>query len=258
MKIYNRHAIKIPKIGSKLSAFLFFVLFLLSPSNARATDMDSSIIKEALQGIVCDRNIHVIIEGAYFQSMKENDRKRKPERHFADKNLKSSLNYIQLEQKKVLNAAIHSGSDPEMRTRALFHFGMMAHTANNFYSNTNYLPEKIKYLRKTKGVVNDPYNIKLVDWSQELDPNHSNLSFITESDRKKIFSQKLGHTTVARVARGLAIREIRRQWDFMEALIRVKYKPKASIIIAALKKADCEDLVPKELEGLPLHAHHAN
>lgn len=224
---------------------------------ANATDSDSSIIKEALEGTVCQRNIAVIIEGAYYQNQGLNSPAKKPDRHFESESIDRSIKYVKSEHRKILNAACEAGPDQEMRTRALFHFGMMVHTLNNFYTNTNYLPNLVKAKKKEKDDSYDPYDLALADWSKISSSGKNAVKLIELRDRPTTFQKPIQDTTLTKVARGLAIREVRRQWDFIESMIRARYIDKADIIIAALKTAGCDKLVPNELEGLPLHAHSA-
>lgn len=245
------------RLASIVCLFLWGISTLVVVPACNANEYDSSIIKEALAGTVCDRNLAVIVEGAYFQNSKLNQPKIKPARHFESKNLKKSFRYIDKERKKVLNAALEAGPDPEMRTRTLFHFGMMIHTINSLYRNTNYLANKIQEAKRVNvsGTVKDPYSIDLVDWSKITSKQTGSLEWISPKPRNKLLKKKIGSTTYAKVARGLAIRETLRQWDFLEALIRSRYSKSADTIIAALKQAGCDRTVPQELEGLPLHAH---
>ena len=211
-------------------AISVLLISIFSAASADASEFDSSIIKEALSGIVCDKNIQVMVEGAYYQGTSE--------------------------RRKILNAALFAGPEPEMRLRSLFHFGMLAHTVNSFYTNTSYLPDKIKKIKKKYGSVDDPYGLDLVDWTES--GKNSKYKWLTKEKRKELFEQTLDNTTVLKVARGLAIREIQRQWDYLESLIRISYSDKADLIIAALKSASCDGLVPEELDGLPLHARDAD
>lgn len=261
MGIYNRRNLNRQSSSRLIFNWLVSILAISSTlvsSPSLATEGDSSIIQEALADTVCNRNIAVIIEGAYFQTNKLNIAKKKPERHFESADLAKSLRYINSERRKVLNSALYAGPQPEMRTRCLFHFGMMIHTINSLYTNTNYLPEKVNQILSKDGEVSDPYNLDLVDWSPDTQEPIQSLKWIEPKKRAKIFSKPLNDTTVGKVARGLAIRETQRQWDFLEALIRSRYSNKTDTIITALKQAGCDKLVPEELEGLPLHAHADN
>ena len=72
MKTSGRHTLEIPRRLVKIITGFLFVFNLLGWP-AQASEIDASIIKEALQGVICDRNIDVIIEGANYQSATENN-----------------------------------------------------------------------------------------------------------------------------------------------------------------------------------------
>ena len=249
--------------GSKLiSTFALFLLFLAAPGNgfgvlkgAMATELDHAIIDEALAGTVCNRNLAVIVEGAYYQNSKYNAVDRKPERHFETKNLERSIKYINSERKKALHAALEAGPKPDMRTRTLFHFGMLLHTVNNFYLNTDYLEKLIEKLEKSGNHNFDPYDLPLVDWSEAGESGKYRV--LSEAERKNRVEKKLSSTTYAKAARGLAIKEVRRQWDTLEGLLRSRYFSQADIIIAAPKTASCEKLIPDYVENHGLHAQES-
>ena len=235
-----------------ISGFLTLALMLLSLNQAAfATDQDRSIIEEALNGMVCPRNIDVIVEGAYYQSHRLNGKEKKPERHFESATLDHSFRYIKAERKKVLNAAREAGPDSEMRTRALFHFGMMLHTVNAFYQNTDFLEKETKKLADSGSNSFDPYEMELIDWSEAEKAGYKKLS---KEERDKRATKQIQNSTYGKVARGLAIREAARQWDYLEGLLRTRYPQDADTIVAALKSAGCDNLVPEEIKDHALHA----
>lgn len=238
-----------------ISNFLTLTLLLLSFNQAAfASDTDRSIIQEALNGMVCPRNIDVIVEGAYYQGHRLNSKEKKPERHFESDTLDHSFRYIKAERKKILNAARDAGPEPEMRTRALFHFGMMLHAINAFYENTDFLEREEKRLASNGTDNFDPYEMELIDWSEAEKAGYKKLS---EEERKRRATKQIQNSTYGKVARGLAIREAVRQWDYLEGLLRSRYPQEADTIVSALKSAGCDNLVPEEIKDHPLHARES-
>lgn len=212
-----------------------------------ASPLDASIIKEALGETVCPTNIEVMVRGSDQQDSKSYDESAEPQRHFETEALWRSYRYMKSEQTRALNYAASADQDPEMRTRALFHFGMLLHTSSCFYRNTTFLEEQIERLASTTGGDFDPYSIDLFDWRQLGDPGSTaGLKLIDRERRKVLLDQAVAGTTVAKVARGLSIREARRQWDYFETLIRNRYHGRADTILAALKTASCPSLEPQE------------
>jgi len=209
--------------------------------------MDASIIKEALAETICPTNIEVMVKGSDQQDSKSYEESTEPQRHFETKALWRSYRYMKGEQTRALNYAASADEDPEMRTRALFHFGMLLHTSSCFYRNTTFLREQIERLASITGGDFDPYSIDLFDWRKLGDPGSTaGLKLIERENRKVLLDQVVAGTTLAKVARGLSIREARRQWDYFETLIRNRYHGRADTILAALKSASCPSLEPQE------------
>ncbi|MBZ0189662.1 MAG: hypothetical protein K8F91_25670 [Candidatus Obscuribacterales bacterium] len=239
----------------KPGTFLIALLLLIAitavwPSPCRAESLDASIIKESLSETICPTNIEVMIRGSEHQNSPNYDPQVEPQRHFKESSLARSYKYMRNEQTRVLDFAASADSDPEMRTRALFHFGMLLHTTNCFYLNTDYLPKKIDNLEDISGAAFDPYSIALFDWRILADKNRAcDLQVESNSVKQEaILNRVVQDTTIKKVARGLAIREARRQWDYLGSLIQNRYHDKAATILAALKSASCENLIPKDIQ----------
>lgn len=233
---------------------ILFASVLLSGFASSDTDGDvhASVIKEGLAETICPANIEVIINGSKAQDSTVNDAKSEPQRHFETKNINRSYEYAKREQKKILNYAADADSNAESRTRALYHFGMMLHTLQDFYSNTNYLKLKVDELDRTTNSGYDPYSIDLFDWARlnGKDPaavGGVELKAEAAAPKAKML-QPLKDTTYGKVARGLAIRETMRQWTFLENLLKNKYGERSSTILLALREASCIRKVPSEAE----------
>lgn len=216
-------------------------------------DVHEEIIKEGLAGEICPANIEVVVNGSKSQETKEAE--AEPQRHFETADLNKSYEYVKREQLKALNAAGQADSDGLARTRTLYHFGMMLHSVQDFYSNTNYLKLKVDYLNNgtVDGAGYDPYSIDLFDWGK-LAPGkpaivHNNeVKYEPDKIVRRVQSSRpLADSTFGRVSRGLAIRETMRQWGYLEQLIKNKYGPDRSpLIIMALKEAGCQVKVPPD------------
>ncbi len=213
-------------------------------------DVHASVIREGLAGTICPGNIEVIINGSKSQDAPMLDAASEPQRHFEGKSISRSYEYAKREQRKVLNFCSDADSNSESRTRALYHFGMMLHTIQDFYSNTNYLKLKVEELNRTTDGAYDPYSIDLIDWTR-VSAKHTIVGgneLRVETARNAMMALPLQGSTYGKVARGLAIRETMRQWTFLETLLTHKYGERAKTILIGLKQASCINKVPKAAE----------
>ncbi len=225
-------------------------LSAFTTSDKDDSDVHGRIIRDALSGTICSENVVVLVNGSRSQDQPGYDAQSEPQRHF-ESDLKRGYHYVQQEQMKALNFACDADSDPESRTRALYHFGKMLHTVQDFYCNSNYVSLMIGS-RQSVGGDFDPYTIGIFDWAklQESQPVYvAGKELKIEADknsRQRWQDEKVGETTLGKVARGLAIEETARQWSFMENLIKRKYGGRASLILVALKEASCGLKEPPE------------
>lgn len=222
----------------KTLKILILCLFLgLSPTPASCFDAatHNEIIKEALSGALSEDNIKTVMAGASLQEQDETDNEGEPQRHFNIDNMKRCCDYVQHEQARVISFAGEADKDSSMCYKALFHFGMLLHTVQNFYSNTNYLSLITNNGELTS---DDPYGATsaLVDWSQLF------ADLKTEKPQIKIavLTDKTKRTTDIELARGMALRESIRQWNYIEKLIASKYGKSSTDIVSALKKGAVE------------------
>ncbi len=241
----------LPSVLSLLGALLLSG-FTRADFDGRETH--SEIIKEGLAGTICPENIEVIVNGSNGQDKKGNEAEYEPQRHFETRDLNRSYDYVRMEQQRVLNYARDADSNEVSRARALYHFGLMLHTVQDFYSNTNYLKLKIDALNRTEGGVGDPYSVELFDWSK-LVPHKvtliggSELKLEANKETRRARQRlPLAESTYLKVERGLAIRETMRQWNYLEALIKNRYGERAVTILIALQQASCSIKMPPEPE----------
>lgn len=240
-------------VRTLLPAPLLISVLLLSGfvSSEADGDIHAGVVREGLADIICPANLEVIINGSKAQDSTINDANSEQQRHFETKNINRSYEYVKREQKKILNYANDADSNAESRTRTLYHFGMMLHTVQDFYSNTNYLNLKIDEMDRTSGGGYDPYSIDLIDWTRITGSHPAAVGGVelkVEPAPKAKMLQPLKDTTYGRVARGLAIRETIRQWTYLETLLRNKYGERSATILLALRHASCLEKVPSSAE----------
>lgn len=220
-------------------------------SSIEGMDVHEEIIKEALAGTICPANIEVIANGSRYQDGDATGNETDPQRHFESKSINRSYEYVKREQKKVINFAGKADSSEDARTRTLYHFGMMLHTLQDFYSNTNYLELKLDEANRTESGGFDPYSLELFDWQRltaDATPAVGGKELKPEEVQIEKLNKPLRDTTYGKVARGLAIRETSRQWTFLEQLLKNRYGEKADTIILALREASCVKKFPTEAE----------
>ncbi len=215
----------------KLLALSTFLAFCSSPAFSFEANMHTAMIREALSGTLSDNNINTVIAGSNLQEQDETDSAGEPQRHFEATSLKRCCDYVKREQARVISYAGEADKDPSMCYKALFHLGMLLHTVQNFYTNTNYLD-----LVTADGVLakEDPYgsNSMLVDWSQlfaDAQSEEPQFKIAIETDKSK-------RTNNLELARGMALRESTRQWNYIEKLIANKFPNRSTDIVSALKK----------------------
>jgi len=161
--------------------------------------------------------------------------------------MKSSLSFVEREQKLILNYAGDADSDPRNRYRCLKHLGALLRAAQDFYSHSKYLELEAERLKRKKDKPFDPYQIELVDWSKLNDPEYKALDGNRLDDGARPMeteeegSASIGATTYYKAARELAVRETARQWDSLCVLIKRKYKDKSITILTALREASAPE-----------------
>ncbi len=253
----------------RLNSFVFLAVanlslqpaFCFSSFETDGGNVHEQITKEALSGIVSDTNIAFIVKAVNSQDTPGEEGLAEPRRHFDDGQLSAALAYIDREKKKALNYAADADTDAEDRAHCLKHFGLLLHTAQDFYSRTNYLELQLE----NGGKRANPYGIEVVDWAKVPDGySGSKASDILTSGRKSgektqaagksadcisyldlnkdnaqspEAKKTLPGTNYFNLAKALAVRETQRQWTLFEALIRGRFQQRADAIITALKQA---------------------
>ena len=225
-----------------------------SSADDKGGNVHEQITLEALQGTLSDNNLALVCRACTSQDRAGSEGEAEERRHFKGDSVSAAIAYIERERKKVLNYAQDADTSPEDRARALYHFGLLLHTVQDFYSRTNYVEIKLEPLKKA-GASADPYNVDLPDWSRLENSSSVQVDGVTlvnhgvDKDNGQALSGKhsFGSTNYFKVARGLAIRETQRQWNLLENLIRNKCQARAAVVVAALKQASCPQDVIAEL-----------
>jgi hypothetical protein len=206
--------------------------------------LHAEITEEGLRGTVAQPNLKLIVDANEAQDRKDGEGARDHRRHFASKNVDSALAYIDREKKSALNFAAEADTAEESRAGALRHFGMVLHTAQDFYSQSNYVELQLQEPRFRA----DPLLIPLVDWSRvpagyaglianAADSMDSAQNFNKDNPSSEQGKKLAGKTSYYNIARELAIRETQRQWTLFETLIRSRCGERSAKIIAALREA---------------------
>lgn len=219
-------------------------------------DVHDQIIKEALAGTICEPNLQVIALGAASEGASAGSPLSDDYRHFRDKSLLKTLNYIEREKRKVLNFCTTADVDQKSRIRALYHFGLILHTLQDFYSSSNYIELKLEQLRKQRRNLasEDLFNMPLVDWNSMLSllRNGEKTNIVVEGfDKADPTSPEAkltaGGVTYFALAKELAVRETERQWHQLASLIKASVQGNAVAVTISLEKAGCPEQVVSDV-----------
>jgi|SRR3984885_8445507 hypothetical protein len=212
--------------------------------NQTASKNYRAIMEDALSGTVCSANLKVIVE-ACERSDSVLDKKAldNGKGAAAASITRQVLSLTDRETKKIIDFAGAADTDPEDRARALYHFGRLMRTLQDFYFCSNYLELQIE---DTNPANLDPYKIEPINWSRiSRDPHEiATLGFEYGGIDKTSASEPEGAKTSGRatyfsMAKELALKETQRQWNTIERLIRIRYPQKATEISLAMKKSSC-------------------
>lgn len=246
-----------------IAALFSFQLILPSAcgftGSEKTGDIHEQITREALGSTICDGNLSIIVRGCLSQDAPGSEGAEEPRRHFRENALSRTLSYIDREKRKVINFAATADGSEKDRARALYHMGLMLHTAQDFYSQSNYIEVKesdANDKKRTYGA--NPYSMELVDWAQlqtlaqQQAPGQKPPIFKFENFDKQNPSSaqgqtRLGGATYYKMARELALRETQRQWNSIETLIRNRFGARANQILTALRQATCQPAVVNEV-----------
>ena len=151
--------------------------------------------------------------------------------------------FIDRETSKILNLAASADTSPEDRARALHHFGLILRALQEFYLKSNYLELKIE---SSKDKAFDPYNIEPINWTRVgKDPRSIEIAGFKFGDFDKASvkspegAKKVDTATYFSMSKELSVKEMLREWNTIERLIKVRYPQKATEIGVALKNASC-------------------
>lgn len=235
-----------------MALFLALAGFLASPcysNNETQTNLHAEITRDALAGTISPENLASIIDANVSLDDPKTDGAAEKRRHFDGTAMTGAAQYINREKNRALNSAAEADMNPESRTSALRHFGLMIHCVQDFYTRSNYVELQ---LENPDNQV-DPYNIPLVDWNKVPElvvgthsgtrlnaAKHSDSEDPLNKESATIGSGKTvvsGKSTYHSVAKELAIRETQRQWSLFEALIRARCGDRAPAVLAALRRA---------------------
>lgn len=230
-----------------LSALLLLPAAAAAFSSSGANgDIHGEITKEALRGTISDANLEFLVKAEDSQDAAGSEGAGDAHRHFSDGNFQAALAYMDREKKKALNYAADADTDAVNRAQCLRHFALALHTAQDFYSHSNYVELQLEDGFKRR----DPYSIDVVDWARVPDGYAGKVSghplgvigdkgadISKENATTDEGKKAAGPSTYFKVARDLAVRETQRQWNVFETLVRNRYHTRAEAILTALKTA---------------------
>jgi hypothetical protein len=269
-------------VYTKLVLVILVALVFPSLVNAFSSEADQGgnvheqILREALAGLVSDANLAYMVKAANSQDFTTSKIGKPPvadaRRHFDNNQFLDSINQMNREQKVALNHALDCDTNLQDRAQCLKHLAYLLHTAQDFYSRSNYIELALEEERYK----HDPYSIPLVEWAKVP------LGYVGKKSGKKLCSgyinegdklenaaessgEMLGYTvlnkdnaqtaegkkkidsaTYYRLARDLAVRETQRQWALFEAVVKSRYPHKAANILASLRVASPDTSLPAE------------
>ncbi len=233
--------------------------YSFSTSAGSGGNVHDEITRQALSEMVSDANLNFLIKVVDSQNAPGSEAESEVRRHFSDSNFGAAMSYMDREKKQALNFAGSADSDAADRAQALRHFGLMLHTAQDFYSHTNYIELLLEDTRKA----GDPLGLELVDWTRVPDGYAGKVSgsslaagagaaaksgpgaaealgatdFSKDNANTPQSKKKAGGVTYFDISKELAVRETQRQWNLFEALVRGRFHERAPAIVEALKKA---------------------
>jgi hypothetical protein len=226
-----------------------------APSDTDGQSLHGKIVKDALSATLNQANLDLVIRSLDQKAIEQTKEGTLPQGPlFSQQSFKSSVAFVDREQKKVLNYAAEADVSPASRYHCLKHFGQLLLVAQDFYSRSNYVEVEWQRLTEKFGESGfDPYNIELIDWNKLNNATKQNqpVAFGAATEAKESQAQGkavLGSTTYYKAARELAVRETGRQWQVLETLIKQRYHDRAVTILAALKQASCPATEPDDLD----------
>ncbi len=231
-------------------ALLWFGFILPALAHAAEASPHGAITTEALQDVLGQKNLSVVVEANDSQERQGSDGVNEPRRHCDGANLAGSVAYVDREKKRAITLASEADTDVQARADSLRHFGMMLHAVQDFYIRSNYVELQLE----NPQYKHDPYTIPLVDWTKVPEGYHGQTSgngltaaaynrpedMLRKDTKDSAGGRNLVGTskvTYYAIARDLATRETQRQWNLFEALLRAQLGSRSSTIIASLRQA---------------------
>jgi hypothetical protein len=240
-----------------VAGFILFQLsFLIWLPGGLAASIQSQMIEEALGNQFCKTNLNLILWGSDSNVDAAGNETGPSYKHFLDSDLLKSVNYMEREKLKILNLCITADSDLSSRALALYHMGLLFHTAQEFYARSNYIELKLAAFEKAKHVPSkeELYGLELVDWNElgmllrgggksNLAVNQLNKIDSTSDESKKTIA---GLTYFA-IVKELSVRETERQWHQLSSLIKARMAKNGPQILVALENAGVPDEIVADL-----------
>jgi hypothetical protein len=205
--------------------------------------MHAEITHDALAATFNAANLNLVQRACESQCKPGSEAAGETRRHFGDESFSKALSYMDRQKRLIIDFAASADSSPMDRARALYHLGLLLHTAQDFYSHTNYIEMAVERMKSSPALLKDPYSMELVDWTKLATKRTSGLqsSHDIYKDDPNSAEGKIacGNSNYFKIAKELSVKETIRQWNSVEALIKLKHAAKANAILAAMKEASC-------------------
>ncbi|MBS1957651.1 MAG: hypothetical protein JST89_25915 [Cyanobacteria bacterium SZAS-4] len=237
-----------------IAAFAFGIFI----GSARADEascgpMHEEITHDALAATFNAANLNLVQRACESQCKPGSEAASESRRHFGDENFSKSLAYMDRQKRLIIDFSASADTDPMDRARALYHLGLLLHTAQDFYSHTNYVELAAAQMKESHSANKDPYSMELVDWTKlasnktnALQSSHELYKDDPNGTQGKI---AYGNSCYFKIAKELAVKETLRQWNSVEALIKLRHAARANAILTAMKEASCPYI--KDLDKFP-------
>ncbi len=215
--------------------------------------MHEEITHDALAATFNASNLNLVERACESQCKPGSEAASETRRHFGDENFSKALAYMDRQKRLIIDFSASADTNPMDRARALYHLGLLLHTAQDFYSHTNYVELAAAHINENRAGIRDPYAMDLVDWTK-LASNRTNAlqsSHELYKDDPNAAQSKIayGNSCYFKIAKELAVKETLRQWNSVEALIRLRHAARANAILTAMKEASCPYI--KDLDKFP-------
>lgn len=237
-----------------IAAFSFGIsLGPATADEATCGPMHEEITHDALAATFNAANLNLVERACESQCKPGSEAASEVRRHFGDENFSKALSYMDRQKRLIIDFSASADTNPMDRARALYHLGLLLHTAQDFYSHTNYVELAAARMKESPIGIKDPYAMDLVDWTK-LASNRTNAlqsSHDLYKDDPNGAQGKIafGNSCYFKIAKELAVKETMRQWNSVEALIKLRHAARANAILTAMKEASCPYI--KDLDKFP-------